>query len=62
LFGAKFKKTALADSALKYAVDHSAFIYVIDRNGRLRETFPFGAAREDILSDLQVLVKEGINS
>ncbi len=61
LFGAKFKKAPLSNSALGYAMDHSAFIYVIDRQGRLRETFPFGAAREDILHDLQILTKEGIS-
>ena len=62
LFGAKFKKTNLPNSALGYAMDHSAFIYVIDRNGQLRETFPFGAARDDILNDVESLLKEGISS
>lgn len=57
-FGAKFKKTNLPNSALGYAMDHSAFIYVIDRSGKLRETFPFGAAREDILNDVEILVRE----
>jgi protein SCO1/2 len=61
-FGAKYKKTSLPNSALGYAMDHSAFIYVIDRNGRLRETFPFGAAREDILNDLTILTQEGVSS
>lgn len=61
-FGVKFKKTSLPNSALGYAMDHSAFIYVIDRSGKLRETFPFGAAREDILNDVQLLVRENISS
>lgn len=62
LFGAKFKKTNLPNSALGYAMDHSAFIYVIGRDGRLLETFPFGAAREDILNDMQILVRESPSS
>ena len=39
-YGVQFKKTPLPNSALGYAVDHSAFIYVIDRSGRLRELLP----------------------
>jgi protein SCO1/2 len=58
-YGVKYKKTPLANSALGYAVDHSAFVYVIDRTGRLRELFPFGTSREDITSDLRVLLTEG---
>lgn len=61
-FGVKFKKTSLPNSALGYAMDHSAFIYVIDRSGKLRETLPFGAAREDILNDVELLVRENISS
>lgn len=58
-FGAKYKKTSLPNSALGYAVDHSAFIYVIDRAGQLRELFPFGTERKDMLDDLKILVNEG---
>lgn len=58
-FGVKYQKTPLKDSALGYAVDHSAFIYVIDRSGQLREMLPFGTRRQDIASDLKILVNEG---
>ncbi len=61
-YGVQFKKTPLPNSALGYAVDHSAFIYVIDRSGRLRELLPFGASRQDILSDLKTLTSEGAGS
>lgn len=61
-YGVKYKKTVLKDSALGYAVDHSAFIYVIDRNGQLRELLPFGTQREDIASDLKILINEGPSS
>lgn len=59
-WGVKYKKTPLANSALGYAVDHSAFIYVVDRAGRLRELLPYGVDRQDILSDLKVLTAEGV--
>lgn len=58
-YGVKYKKTVLANSALGYAVDHSAFIYVIDRNGKLRELLPFGTQRQDITGDLKILITEG---
>lgn len=61
-YGVKYKKTQLKDSALGYAVDHSAFIYVIDRDGQLRELLPFGTQREDIASDLKILINEGKSS
>lgn len=58
-YGAKFSKTLLPNSALGYAMDHSAFIYVVDRQGLLRELMPFGTAREDITNDLEILTGEG---
>ena len=61
-YGVKYKQTPLKDSALGYAVDHSAFIYVVDRSGQLRELLPFGTQRQDIASDLKILVNEGPSS
>jgi protein SCO1/2 len=61
-YGVKYKKTPLENSALGYAVDHSAFIYVIDRRGQLRELLPFGTQRQDIASDLKILINEGTSS
>lgn len=61
-YGVKFKRTSLPNSALGYAVDHSAFIYMIDRNGQLRELLPFGTPREDLTSDLKVLISQGPSS
>ncbi|MBI4674587.1 MAG: SCO family protein [Chloroflexi bacterium] len=61
-YGVQYKKTPLPNSALGYAVDHTAFIYVIDRSGRLRQVLPFGTKRQDITSDLRILVVEGAES
>ncbi|HEX2980223.1 MAG TPA: SCO family protein [Anaerolineaceae bacterium] len=46
-------------SAENYLVDHTARVYAIDRQGRLRLTYTFGTPFEDLLQDVQHLVKEG---
>lgn len=61
-FGVKYQKKALQSSALGYALDHSAFIYVIDRRGQLRELLPFGTPRQAIADDLKILINEGTAS
>jgi protein SCO1 len=45
-------------SAAGYLVDHSSFMYVIDKAGNLRETFSFGTPVNDIVEDLRYLSKE----
>jgi len=45
-----------ADSA-SYTMDHTAFIYVVDREGKLRELLPFGTKADDIANDLRLLLK-----
>jgi protein SCO1/2 len=42
-----------------YTVDHTARLYVIDKRGRLRLTYPYGSLSDDILQDLKFLLKEG---
>jgi protein SCO1/2 len=39
-----------------YEIDHTARIFVIDREGFLVETFPYGLSRQGILGDLQHLI------
>ena len=41
-----------------YLVDHSTRVYVIDRGGNLRLTFPFGMEREFMFDDVYYLVRE----
>ncbi len=45
-------------SASGYLVDHSAFVYIIDRNGNWRETFSFGAPVDDMVEDVRYLLRE----
>ena len=39
-----------------YGVDHSSFIYLIDRAGRLRAMVPYGKRAEDIAHDAAILL------
>jgi len=39
-----------------YDVEHTSRIFVVDRDGFLVETFPYGLSREAILADLQHLL------
>lgn len=55
----KVVRTELPGSALGYAMDHSAFIYVIDQAGRWRERFNPMHTVDDIVSDLRYLMRNG---
>ena len=39
-----------------YFLDHSSFVYLIDRQGALRAMAPFGASADDIEHDVRVLL------
>lgn len=45
-------------SAAGYAIDHSAFTYVVDKRGMLRELLTFGAPVDDIVNDLRIMLDE----
>jgi protein SCO1 len=47
------------DNSDNYTVDHTARLYVIDAQGRLRMTYPYGTSTDDILLDLKHILKEG---
>ncbi len=46
-------------SAAGYLVDHTARVYVIDRDGNLSLTFPFGMEAEAMAEDISHLLEEG---
>jgi protein SCO1/2 len=46
-----------AEGSASYTVDHTAFIYVIDPQGRLRELLPFGTRADDIVNDARLLLR-----
>jgi len=42
----------------EYAVDHSSFLYLIDREGSLRGLVPYGRGADDIVHDVKLLLKQ----
>jgi len=55
-YGIAAAKVAKPDGS--YGVSHSAFTYLIDRQGRLRALMPYGRTAEDFVHDLQILLSE----
>ncbi len=53
-----YREIQPADSSSSYLVAHSARVYLIDPNGYLRLTFPFGTAPDDIAHDLENILRE----
>jgi protein SCO1/2 len=54
-YGVTAHKRVVAGTSAAYLVDHSAFIYVVDREGRLRLMFPFGTSVDDMTHDIRLL-------
>lgn len=45
-----------SQSAADYLMDHTAFVYVIDKDNNLREIFPHDAPKADIAADVKHLI------
>lgn len=56
-YGVVAEKRSLKGTAAAYLVDHSAFVYVVDRAGQLRLMFPFGTSITDMTHDIQLLMR-----
>jgi protein SCO1 len=52
-----FREEVEAGSGLDYTVDHTARIYLIDQTGSLRLSYGFQTPMEDIVHDLELLLK-----
>ncbi len=57
-YGVFYQGQAAPDSAAGYLMQHTASVLVIDRQGLLRTLWPFGASRDDIVSDLKSLLRQ----
>jgi protein SCO1/2 len=57
-YGAGATRRELPDSALGYAMDHTATSTVIDKQGQRRLLFGFGTSVDDVFSDLSALINE----
>ncbi len=55
-YGIHVAKVSLEDSALGYTMEHTARIFLVDQEGRLRLSYAFGTPDEDILLDVQYLL------
>jgi protein SCO1/2 len=49
----------LPNSALKYTIDHSPFIYVIDKTGSWRELLQDGVPIADMANDIRYFIHNG---
>jgi protein SCO1/2 len=45
------------DGATGYLIDHTARVYVVDKQGNLRLTFPFGMETQAMLEDVQHVIQ-----
>lgn len=48
----------LGKDPASYAIDHSSFVYLIDRAGSLRALMPYGRSAEDFAHDAAILLKQ----
>jgi protein SCO1/2 len=55
-YGVVAEKRTVAGTKAAYLIDHTAFVYVVDPEGRLRLMFPFGTSTEDMAHDLRILL------
>ena len=57
-YGITTKRVEYPESATKYLIDHTALIYVIDKQGRLRLTYAYGTDPAAIVEDVRYLLAE----
>jgi len=56
-YGVTAQKRVVPGTSAAYLVDHSAFVYIIDPEGRLRLMFPFGTSIDDMTHDIELLLR-----
>ncbi len=59
LFGASYEIVPTPESAAKYSVSHSTTLYLLDREGRVRQTFPYEATVDEVTAGIQALLASG---
>ena len=57
-YGAGAQRRELPDSALKYAMDHTSTLTVIDKQGQRRLLIGFGSDLTDTQNDITALINE----
>ena len=56
-YGVVAKQLVSQDPAIGYEVNHSSSLYLVDRQGKLRGLAPYGTPADDIVHDLELLLK-----
>jgi protein SCO1/2 len=56
-YGVTAVKKTMGASAADYYIDHSSFLYLIDREGSLRALMPYGHSADDFAHDVAILLK-----
>jgi protein SCO1/2 len=59
-YGIMAEEVIPKNAELGYEVNHSSFIYLVDRGGRLRALVPFGKPVDDIVNDIKFLLKDSL--
>lgn len=59
LFGAAYEITPTPESAAKYTVAHTTWLYALDTKGRTRIRFPYEATVGDIVSGIHAILGDG---
>jgi protein SCO1/2 len=55
-YGAVYQKAAIGEGALGYAVDHSAFTYLIDQQGKLIQQLPHATTGVEFVAAIRPLL------
>lgn len=55
-YGVTVVRRELPNSALKYTIDHSPFVYVIDKTGTWREMLQDGVPIADMVTDIRYFI------
>lgn len=55
-FGVFFQKNT-AKSAANYLVDHTSAVLLVDKDGVIREMFPYGTTGEQLASDIRLFIR-----
>lgn len=56
-YGILAEEVASKNEEQGYQVNHSSFVYLIDRKGSIRTLVPFGTPADDIVADIRLLLR-----
>lgn len=59
LFGASYTIVPTPQSAARYSVTHTTTLYALDKQGRVRLTFPYEASVDEIVKGIRAILADG---